>query len=200
VRKVIAAGLAISLALTACSSDRSYPDVEQQVEELEQELGEATSTTSTTTTSTTTTSSTSTTTTTVPPTTIRMADLPEEQQQALIVDILEDQGIAEQIAALLMQDHLLASVDVVRYSPDDYALEIAVTSEFRSDEIVEDQAWEITRQLAAFWEEDTFLDGMSIPTHLRLDVSGGLYPCDHGYMLRLASLDMSRSEWSEACR
>jgi hypothetical protein len=54
VRRYIAVGLAVSLVLVACSSNGGDEELEQRVEELEQELGETTSTTSTTTPSTTT--------------------------------------------------------------------------------------------------------------------------------------------------
>jgi len=54
--------------------------------------------------------------------------------------------------------------------------------------------------MAAWWDEEGACGALGIPTHFRLDVSGGLYPYDHEYMVRLVSLDLSRAEWNEACR
>lgn len=130
-------------------------------------------------------------TTTVPPT------VPEEVQRAAFVRVFED--VRSDVIAALKDNTDLQSVDRVEFDPAIDTILLAVTSQYSTEEINNDVAWEITAAFGPFWAEDGMTSAVEFPVAFNLSVSNLTFTCPGDFMTRLADHRVARSDWVATC-
>jgi hypothetical protein len=99
---------------------------------------------------------------------------------------------------------LINSVDVIRYDVSSESIVLDMTSEFETQEYIEDDAWELTRVLAtvywdnSYWPKDFVREPKWSP-NLAMSMSGYSWECAGGFLRRLASRQASRADWESQC-
>lgn len=160
-------------------------------------------TTTTSTTSTTTTTSLAPTTTTAP-TTATTEPTPERVMLALLLTF---EDFRDTYLDAISGVGTVQSVDRFEMSAADendplsVRLVVDITSEYRTDEYIHDQGWELTRTLAILWKDDNLFGswGDTWAPDFSLIISGRSYECPDEFMLSLADARASRAEWEETC-
>lgn len=96
----------------------------------------------------------------------------------------------------------IQSVDRLTFDPPD-DLTLAVTSDYRSDDIVRDVAWDTTRLLAPIWGKEGIAhvtqERVGWAPRLVLSVNTLRITCPADFMLRLGDQRADRAEWETAC-
>jgi hypothetical protein len=107
-----------------------------------------------------------------------------------VIDILNDLRTVE-------------SVDLYTYDAELGLVDIDLSPAFDFDSGVRDDAWEIFRLFAVFYEvpEGNWVtEDPSFAPDLRVKVSTATYQCDADAMRKLADAMLSRSAWESECR
>jgi hypothetical protein len=90
------------------------------------------------------------------------------------------------------------SVDKLDYV--DETVVLAVSSDYRTAEINQDVAWDLTTDLRYLWTEDGPFGMVSFPVGLRLTVGDQTFHCPGEFMLALADVRADRTDWNATCR
>lgn len=151
----------------------------------------------TTTTRRTTTTKRTTTTRRRPTTTTTAAPVPVSVQREAFANIFESYRL--DVVSVLEGNGDLQSVDRVEFDPTTDTIVLAVTSEYSTESINNDVAWEITTAFASFWGEEGMAGSVEFPVALRLSVSDLTFTCPGDFMTRLADRRAARSDWIAAC-
>ncbi len=111
-----------------------------------------------------------------------------ESNRDAVIDVLEDNFVVE-------------SVDRYVYDGESGTVLVSITPAFDYDEGVRDDAWEIMRGFAEFYNEDSWVEPTRtfIPS-LDVDISTANYRCDAETMIGIAESRVSRSDWEASCR
>jgi len=107
---------------------------------------------------------------------------------------------------------LLESLPNIRYVDVDMngglgeplVLYVEIEPEDATDEEVYDQAWELTQELAAFWERDGIWSVSGTANDLRwpgfwLKVEAPVWECDDSFMRLLAEGQVTQADWLATC-
>ena len=90
---------------------------------------------------------------------------------------------SEGIAAL----ELLPGIESVdRFVLEDDTLSVSLTSDYSTDGVNTDLAWQISRGLAPLWDADGLFSRVTFPVAIEVDVSSVSARCPGDFMLRLA--------------
>lgn len=138
-----------------------------------------------------------TTTTRRPTTTTTAAPVPVSIQREFFVDVFEDYRL--ELVSVLEGNGHLQSVDRVEFDPATDTIVLAVTSNYSTESINNDVAWEITTAFASFWGEEGMAGAVEFPVALHLGVSDLNFTCPGDFMTRLADRRAARSDWVAAC-
>ena len=161
----------------------------------------ATTTATTTTTISPTTTTAATTTTSATTTTL----LTQDDYDLGILSVWEDStrdGLIELLEGL--PNVWYVDVDMNGGLGEPLVLYVEIEPEDATDEEVYDQAWELTQELAAFWERDGIWSVSGTANHLRwpgfwLKVEAPVWECDDSFMRLLAEGQVTRADWLATC-
>lgn len=138
-----------------------------------------------------------TTTTTTAPTTTTTAPPPTEAEKKAAWAAAFEQ-IRTATADTLQSKASLQSVDRIEFDQGSGTVVIAVTTGYRTDEIIRDKAWEITGGMLAFWQDPSDRLPDYSPA-FRLVADQLTYSCSGDFMRQLADRRAGRNEWQSAC-
>lgn len=128
-------------------------------------------------------------------TTETFSDLPVETQREFMTNAFA--GARDTFIEEVAANRSVRSVDKVDYV--DATVILAVSTDYRTAEVNQDVAWELTTDLRYLWGEDGPFSKVSFSVGLRLSVSDQHFGCPGEFMLALADFRADRSEWLAAC-
>ena len=152
---------------------------------------------------------TATTITTISPTTTTAATtttlLTQDDYDLRILSVWEDSardGLIELLEGL--PNVWYVDVDMNGGLGEPLVLYVEIEPEDATDEEVYDQAWELTQELAAFWERGGIWSVSGTANDLRwpgfwLKVEAPVWECDDSFMRLLAEGQVTRADWLATC-
>lgn len=126
--------------------------------------------------------------------------IPVDEQRALLDDALNRDTDFRSAFIAVLEALGVESVDLVAYDVEDNTITVSMTSRYRAETNIVDEAWLLSRTVAelGFWDpEIAWMADLS--PHFDLELSQLQWSCPADLMERMTQARASRAEWQTEC-